>query len=335
MNSQHTECEGRLDDGLLSRLPEQRWQLPAPLPAPEASDPAARDTAAALAALGLPPELLAVLRRRGFDSAATITALLDPPAAPDPQQHFQDLGVAVERLALACGRSEAVAICGDYDADGMTSTALLVGVLERLGARPVAAIPSRQDDGYGLNTAMVERLAGDGIRLLVTVDNGIAAADALNRALQLKVDVILTDHHTIPPEPPPFLALLHPARTPEASPYRGLAGVGLAYVLAVALAERLKRADATGMALDLFCIGTIADMAPLHGVNRRLLQDGLCRVQGSALPGLQALQRLAGLGERPLDAMAVAFQIEPRINAVGRLGDPQLVVDLLTTADLD
>lgn len=335
MNSQHTECEGRLDDGLLSRLPEQRWQLPAPLPAPEASDPAARDTAAALAALGLPPELLAVLRRRGFDSAAAITALLDPPAAPDPQQHFQDLCVAVERLALACGRSEAVAICGDYDADGMTSTALLVGVLERLGARPVAAIPSRQDDGYGLNTAMVERLAGDGIRLLVTVDNGIAAADALNLALQLKVDVILTDHHTIPPEPPPFLALLHPARTPEASPYRGLAGVGLAYVLAVALAERLKRADATGMALDLFCIGTIADMAPLHGVNRRWLQDGLCRLQGSALPGLQALQRLAGLGERPLDSMAVAFQIAPRINAVGRLGDPQLVVDLLTTADLE
>ena len=345
MNSQHTECDSRLDYGLLTRLPEQRWQLPAPLPAlqaselqasePQAGGTQAADPLKALAALGLPPELLAVLRRRGFCSAAAITDLLDPPAAPDPQQHFQDLGVAVERLALACGRGEALAICGDYDADGMTSTALLVGVLERLGARPVAAIPSRQEDGYGLNTAMVERLAGDGIRLLVTVDNGIAAADALNRARALQVDVILTDHHTIPPEPPPYLALLHPAITPEGSPYRGLAGVGLAYVLAVALAERLNRADATGMALDLFCIGTIADMAPLHGVNRRWLQDGLCRLQGSALPGLQALQRLAGLGERPLDATAVAFQIAPRINAVGRLGDPQLVVDLLTTADLD
>ncbi len=310
------------------RLPDQRWQLPAPLPplpAGGAGDP--------FAALGLPPELLAVLRRRGHHTPEAIGALLDPPEAPDPAEHFAELPLAVERLRQACARAEAVAICGDYDADGMTSTALLVGVLGRLGARPRAAIPSRLEEGYGLNPAMVERLAGDGVRLLVTVDNGVAAREALERATELDVEVILTDHHTLPPEPPPYLALLHPARTPPDSPFRGLAGVGLAYVLAVALAEGLGRADATAMALDLFCIGTIADMAPLLGVNRRWLRQGLSALHASRLPGLQALQRIAGLEDLPLDATAVAFRLAPRINAVGRLGDPALVVELLTTDD--
>ncbi|MCT0231606.1 single-stranded-DNA-specific exonuclease RecJ [Synechococcus sp. CS-1324] len=330
MGRNSPECSDSGENLVLNRLPDQCWQLPRPLDAVGAGA-----EALALSRLGLPPELLAVLRRRGYESAEAIDALLVPAAAPDPGTHFNDLGKAVDRLRRACRSAEAVAICGDYDADGMTSTALLMGVLQRLGARPVAAIPSRQDDGYGLNPAMVKRLAGDGISLLVTVDNGIAATEALACARELQVEVILTDHHTLPPEEPPYLALLHPARTPADSPFRGLAGVGLAYVLAVALAGSFDRADATAMALDLFCIGTIADMAPLLGVNRRWLQDGLPRLHGSSLPGLQALQRLAGVGDTPLDATAVAFQLAPRINAVGRLGDPQLVVELLTTDDRD
>ena len=226
-----------------------------------------------------------------------------------------------------------MAICGDYDADGMTSTALLVGVLQRLGARPIAAIPSRMDDGYGLNAAMVEKLAEQGVALLVTVDNGVSALEALERAQALGVEAILTDHHTIPDPLPPHLALLHPQRTPPGSPYRGLAGVGLAYVLAAALCQSLRHTDGQQIALNLFCIGTIADMAPLVGVNRRWLIDGLPELGRSPLVGLQALQQLAGLDETPLDAQAVGFQIAPRINAVGRLGDPQLVVELLTTED--
>ena len=282
---------------------------------------------------GLPTPLLAVLQRRGFDTAEAIADLLDPPPAPEPGDHFADLTKAVARLRQACKAAEAVAICGDYDADGMTSTALLVGVLQRLGAKPQAAIPSRQEDGYGLNVAMVERLHGEGVRLLVTVDNGVAARDALLRAQALGVDVILTDHHSLPDELPPFLALLHPACTPEGSPYRGLAGVGLAYVLGQALALALGDQQGLANARDLFCIGTIADMAPLVGVNRRWLMDGLPGLKGSALPGLQALQQVAGLDDSPIDASSVGFQLAPRINAVGRLGDPQLVVDLLTTAD--
>lgn len=316
---------------LLHSTPEQRWQLPAPLP----------DSQAFLSSLGpelaqqLPLELAVLLHRRGHSTAAAIEALLDPPAAPSARRHFADLAVAVKRLISCCKAGEAVAICGDYDADGMTSTALLVGVLQRLGARPLAAIPSRQEDGYGLNCSMVQRLADQGVRLLVTVDNGIAAAEALQLAQELGVEVILTDHHSLPAELPPFLALLHPAVTPANSPFRGLAGVGLAYVLAADLCRQLKRKDCLQVALNLFCIGTIADMAPLIGVNRRWLLDGLPQLAHSSLPGLQALRQLAGLGESGLDAQAVGFQIAPRINAVGRLGDPSLVVELLTTEDAE
>jgi single-stranded-DNA-specific exonuclease len=309
---------------LLPQTSEQRWQLPAPIQI----DPQLRGS-------GLADPLLAVLQRRGYGTTAAIGALLEPPEAPDPRRHFPDLGKAVQRLKQACKQNERLAICGDYDADGMTSTALLVGVLQQLGARPQAAIPSRLDDGYGLNSGMVERLAADGIRLLVTVDNGVAAREALLKAQELEVDVVVTDHHTLPAELPPLLALLHPACTPEQSPYRGLAGVGLAYVLAMALARNCRSEQGLAMARDLFCIGTIADMAPLQGVNRRWLIDGLPGLKRSSLAGLQALQQVAGLDDAPVDAGAVGFQIAPRINAVGRLGDPQLVVDLLTTNDRD
>ncbi|MCP9914942.1 single-stranded-DNA-specific exonuclease RecJ [Cyanobium sp. ATX 6F1] len=332
-SERHAECGGPSAPPLLPSLPEQRWHLPAPLEGLGSAGPNDRADPGDLETFALPDELLAVLRRRGFTSAAAIAALLEPPAAPDPQLHFADLSKAVARLQTSCAAGEAVAICGDYDADGMTSTALLVGVLQRLGARPVAAIPSRQDDGYGLNAPMVERLEAGGVRLLVTVDNGISAREALERARDLGVEVILTDHHSLPAEHPPYLALLHPACTPEGSPYRGLAGVGLAYVLAQALCLKLKRADALAVALDLFCIGTVADMAPLLGVNRRWLMDGLPRLGASGLPGLQALARVAGLEEGPMDATTIGFQLAPRINAVGRLGDPRLVVELLTTGD--
>ena len=290
--------------------------------------------AAAAATDGLPPELLAVLQRRGL-SDADVASLLDPPRAPSPARHFPDLSIAVDRLVQACRGAQRVAICGDYDADGMTSTALLLGVLQRLGARPQPAIPSRQSEGYGLNAGMVERLAADGIKLLVTVDNGVSAREALERAESLGVEVIVTDHHTIPEQRPPMLALLHPALTPAGSPYQGLAGVGLAHVLAAALARQRRHPEALRTALDLFCIGTIADMAPLTGVNRRWLREGLPQLHRSQLPGVRALAELAGLEDRPIDAQAVGFSLAPRLNAVGRLADPQLAVELLTTDEAE
>ena len=287
-----------------------------------------------LEGLDLPLPLRAVIARRGVVDQAAAAELLDPPAPPEASRHFPDLGIAIGRLQSACRTSESVAICGDYDADGMTSAALLMSALQSLGAQPIAAIPSRMDEGYGLNTTMVKRLHDQGTRLLVTVDNGVSAQEALELAAELKMEVIITDHHRIPEPPPAVLALLHPAITPEDSPYRCLAGVGLAFVLAAELARSMDRLDAIGASRDLFCVGTVADMAPLTGANRAWLKQGLQHLHQTRCKGLHALQMLAGLGDRPLLAEDIGFQLAPRINAVGRLGEPDLVVELLT-ADSD
>ncbi|MCP4972975.1 MAG: single-stranded-DNA-specific exonuclease RecJ [Prochlorococcus sp.] len=268
--------------------------------------------------------------RRGIVDATAAAALLDPANPPEPCDHFPDLQKALRRLQTACEQSEMIAICGDYDADGMTSTALLMNTFKALGGLPIAAIPSRMSEGYGLNQSMVSRLDEQGVGLIVTVDNGVAAKEALKLAEELSIEVILTDHHTLPDPIPDVLALLHPATTPENSPYQTLAGVGLAYVLAIKLANKMKRDDAIGPARDLFCIGTVADMAPLTGANRTWLRDGLNHLHQTQCEGLRALQQLAGLGDRPLNSQDIGFKLAPRINAVGRLGDPKLVVDLLT-----
>ena len=300
---------------------QQQWRLPRPI------DGIPLDRAA------LPQPLRAVLYRRGLLTTEDVEALLSDQDPPAPHDHFPQLAPALARLKTACESGEALAVCGDYDADGMTSTALLLRAFRCLGARPKAAIPSRMDDGYGLNPGMVEQLHAEGIRLLITVDNGVAAKEALERAEDLEVDVILTDHHTLPDQQPKAMALIHPATTPEKSPYRSLAGVGLAYIVARTLALEMNRPEAIANSRDLFCIGTVADMAPLTGANRSLLKEGLKHLHRSSCPGVQALQQLAGLGDRPLVADDIGFQLAPRINAVGRIGDPVLVVDLLTAED--
>ena len=304
-----------------SALSVQQWQLPRGI------------DLSALEEVPLPVPLRALLFRRGLTKPEQIQALLVDSPLPKPDGHFPELERAVQRLQQACKKAERVAICGDYDADGMTSTALLLRTLRTLGAEPLAAIPSRMADGYGLNCSMVNELHDAGVRLIVTVDNGVAAHEALSRADDLGMEVVLTDHHTLPKTRPKALALIHPATTPEHSPYRGLAGVGLAYVVARELAERMRQPSAIASARDLFCIGTVADMAPLTGANRTLLREGLLHLHRSNCPGVRALQQLAGLGDRPLRADDIGFQLAPRINAVGRIGDPQLVVDLLTADD--
>ena len=300
---------------------DQQWRLPQPLE----GNP--------LPSVDLPPALKAMLFRRGLQSQEQVLLLLNDQPLPAADRHFPELNPALTRLKKACLNKEAVAICGDYDADGMTSTALLMRAFEAMGASPQAAIPSRMADGYGLNSGMVEQLHSEGVRLLVTVDNGVAAHEALDKASELGVEVILTDHHTLPANRPKALALIHPATTPKDSPYACLAGVGLAYVLARALAAELKNPASITTARDLFCIGTVADMAPLTGANRTLLREGLSHLHRSSCPGVQALQQLAGLGDRPLRADDIGFQLAPRINAVGRIGEPSLVVDLLTVDD--
>ena len=310
-------------------VPEQRWQV----------FPAQKSQANHIAeATALSPLLAQVLINRGIYTPEQAWEFLDPETIqlPSPLDEFPDLAKSLELLVNAIAIKEKILICGDYDADGMTSTALLMRSLRYLGAQVDYAIPSRMSEGYGINQRIVEDFHKVGGSIILTVDNGIAAYDPVARARELGLSVILTDHHDLPEQLPPANAILNPKLIRETSPYRGVAGVGVAYVLAVCLAQRLdKMQDLTATLLALFTLGTIADLAPLTGVNRRWVKRGLKLLPKSLIPGVQALIEVAGLSDKTaLRPEAIGFRLGPRINAVGRIADPQIVIDLLTTDDI-
>lgn len=288
---------------------------------------------------GLTPLLAKVLVNQGIQSVTEAEIFLNPELAelPTPQSEFTDLAPSLELLRQAIENQDAIAICGDYDADGMTSTALLLRALKGLGAVIDYAIPSRMNEGYGINTRIVEDFAESGVKIILTVDNGIAAYEPVARARELGLAVIITDHHDLPPELPPANAILNPKLLAEGSPYRSLAGVGVAYVLAACLAQQLGQVKQVTPLLELFTLGTIADLAPLIGVNRRWVKRGLRRLPKSQYAGIQALIQLSGSdnGKDSLKPDAIGFRLGPRINAVGRIADPQTVIELLTTDDWD
>ncbi len=308
---------------------EQRWQV---FPAQESQANHIADATA------LSPLLAQVLINRGIYTPEQAWEFLDPETLmlPSPLDDFPDLADSLDLLVDAIEHQKKILICGDYDADGMTSTALLMRSLRYLGASVNYAIPSRMAEGYGINLRMVEEFHSIGGSIILTVDNGIAAYNPVARAKELGLTVILTDHHDVPEKIPPADVILNPKLIREASPYRGVAGVGVAYILAVCLAQRLeKMQDLTATLLALFTLGTIADLAPLTGVNRRWVKRGLKLLPKSRIPGIQALIEVAGLSEEvALKPEAIGFRLGPRINAVGRISDPQIVIDLLTTDDV-
>jgi single-stranded-DNA-specific exonuclease len=347
----------------LHRLPNQRWQIFSPQP--QQADRFAAE-------IGLSPLLAQVLINRGIDTLTEVQGFVEPESLvlPQPMDEFPDLAASVQLLREAISEGQKIAICGDYDADGMTSTALLLRALRALGANVDYAIPSRMREGYGINDRIVEEFHSEGVALILTVDNGIAAFGPIARARELGVKVIITDHHDLPPQLPPADAILNPKLIAESSPYRGLAGVGVAYVLAITLAQSLNKVGGlVNPLLELFTLGTIADLAPLTGVNRRWVKRGLRLLPHSQLAGIQALIQVAGVqqgnaetplipnsragtGAPPLLPLGghggtapttqnslkpedIGFRLGPRINAVGRLADPQIVIELLTTDDRD
>jgi single-stranded-DNA-specific exonuclease len=309
-------------------IPDQRWNLL----------PVQPERALALAqATQVSPLLAQVLLNRGLDTPEAIQTFLDPDSErlPSPLEDFPDLPLSLELLINAINERQAIAICGDYDADGMTSTALLLRALRYLGARVDYAIPSRMNEGYGINQRIIEEFHDEGVGLILTVDNGIAAHQPIERARELGLTVIITDHHDLPPQLPNANAILNPKLIAETSPYRSMAGVGVAYVLAMCLAQSFGQPrDLQNSLLELFTLGTIADLAPLTGVNRRWVRRGLQLLPKSKIEGIQALIQVAGLsGEKNLKPEAIGFRLGPRINAVGRLADPQIVIELLTADD--
>ncbi|HLP90232.1 MAG TPA: single-stranded-DNA-specific exonuclease RecJ [Nostocaceae cyanobacterium] len=327
-------------DSTSQRLPNQRWQF----------YPAKPELAQELASLiHLSPIIGQLLINRGMETPEQAQTFLDPESLnlASPLEEFPDLALSVELLEKAIASHTKIAICGDYDADGMTSTALLLRSLRALGADVDYAIPSRMHEGYGINNRIVEEFKREGVGLILTVDNGISAYEPVAKAKELGLQVIITDHHDLPPKLPPADAILNPKLIAESSPYRGVAGVGVAYILAVSLAQQLGEGrNLIPPMLALFTLGTIADLAPLFGVNRRWVKRGLKLLPKSQLPGIKSLIEVAGVqasnnGEssqnnqnsKTLKPEDIGFRLGPRINAIGRIGDPQIVIDLLTTDD--
>jgi single-stranded-DNA-specific exonuclease len=336
-------------------LPNQRWQIYRQQT--QLAQKLAVET-------NLSPIISQLLINRGIETPKAAQEFLEPESLvlPSPLEEFPDLAISIELLQNAIASQTKIAICGDYDADGMTSTALLLRSLRTLGAQVDYAIPSRMHEGYGINKRIVEEFHTEGVGLILTVDNGISAYEPVARARELGLAVIITDHHDIPQKLPPANAILNPKLIAESSPYRGVAGVGVAYILAVSLAQQLG--ETKGLIkpmLALFTLGTIADLAPLTGVNRRWVKRGLQHLPKSELAGVQALIQVAGVQAREegageqgsrgaeektpnpkskiqnpksLKPEDIGFRLGPRINAIGRIGDPLTVIELLTTDDM-
>lgn len=290
------------------------------------------------------PELVArILLNRGLEHPEEVEAFLDPALSRllSPWA-MQDLEPARERLVRAVLQHEPMVVYGDYDADGLTATALLLHFFRSLGVPAFGYIPDRLTEGYGLQSAALPGLARQA-RVLVTVDCGISNALEVAQARKLGLEVIITDHHEVPDSLPPALAIVDPKRPDCQYPFKELAGVGVALNLLVGLRARLRDRDCfrnhtepnLRAYLDLVVLGTAADVVPIIGQNRILASQGLKVLEETLRPGLVALKEVAGLEQRPLTLRDVVFRLAPRINAAGRLGQARLALELLLTDDLN
>ncbi len=282
-----------------------------------------------------------VLYRRGYTTAGEALGFLARHYQEDDNPfRLKGMAEAIYRLRMAIRRGEPIAVYGDFDADGVSSTVLLTGVLERLGANVRPYIPDRVDEGYGLNSPALRRLADEGVRLLITVDCGIRSVQEVADGVSYGLDIIISDHHSVGPELPPALAVINPRQADCPYPEKGLAGVGVTYKIVQALfMEAQRRGYRKGDAwrpedwLDMVAIGTVADIVPLRGENRVLVLEGLKRLNRPERPGLRALYGVAGIRPGNVNTVAIGFMIGPRINAAGRLRSAMLAYRLLTTTD--
>ena len=296
------------------------------------------------AAIGVPPVVGRVLWARGYKDAAVARRFLEPrlDQLPDPFG-LKGIEPAVARIQKALALGEKICVYGDYDVDGVTSTALLVSVLRKMGGSVDFYVPQRLTEGYGLNTQAVEKLAARGVRLLVSADCGVTAVAEVDAAARLGVDVVVIDHHTASQDLPRAVAILNPHQPGCTFPGRELAAVGVAFHLLLALRKRLRESGwfekrrepepNLREVLDLVALGTIADVVPLTGPNRILVHYGLKELAKGARVGVLALKSVAQLAGE-VGAGDVGFKLGPRINAAGRLDDASVGVRLLLCEDL-
>jgi single-stranded-DNA-specific exonuclease len=287
--------------------------------------------------LNVPPALGPQLASRGVETPEACRLFLDPSLADlhDPWL-LEDLPEAVDRIMRAVKSKERVLIVGDYDVDGVTATFLLVSYLKRLGAHVGYHIPNRLTEGYGLNSRTVEEAARRGYTLIVTADCGTSSVDEVALAAARNVDVVVTDHHALQPRQPGAVAFVNPRRGDCRYPFKSLAGVGVVVKVVQALLEKVGGIDPSEFVrdhLDVVALGTIADVVPLTGENRIFAKLGIEELRGSNKPGILALRRISGLAERRLEASDISFVLAPRINAAGKLGNPESAVRLLMSSD--
>ncbi len=284
--------------------------------------------------MGIPMLLAVLLNIRGYNTEEEIEAFLsDEPEFFDPML-IKDMDKAVERIKKAVEECEKICVYGDYDADGVTATSLLYSYLESIGADVTYYIPSRAEEGYGMNLDAITQLANTGVKLIVTVDNGISAADEVEFAKSLGVDTVVTDHHTVPEVIPDAVAVVDPHREDCQSPFKELSGVGVALKLVMAIEG--EYCDLTYILenfADLAALGTIGDVVSLTSENRAIVKEGIKYIQNTERVGIKSLISLAGYEDKPLNASTLAYTIVPRINAVGRLGLSTRSVELLLTED--
>ena len=266
-----------------------------------------------------------------------LTDLQVGPEALHRPELLVDLERGAERIERAIRRGETLVVYGDYDVDGVTSTALIMDFLERAGAQCHYLLPHRHTDGYGLKPPGVERALKLGASLIITVDNGISAFDALKLAQQEGVDVVVIDHHRQNEDLPPAHSIINPNRRDCDYPFKGLAGVGVTFKVVQLLSEAFLAADERRRylndLLDLVVHGTVADVVPLLDENRILVKYGLRAAERTRRPGLRELRTVARCDRTALDTQAIAFYLGPRLNVAGRLEKPDLALELLRTTD--
>ena len=286
-----------------------------------------------LARAGYPPLLCAVLTSRGITTAAEAAAFLEGPEQPVSDDPFllTDMDKAAARIRRAIETGEHCAVYGDYDVDGITSSCLLTDYLRSLGVQAELYIPDRLEEGYGLNIEAVRHLHEMGVTLIITVDCGVTAVQETAYAASIGVDMIITDHHECQSELPDACAVVNPKRPDHPPVGQELAGVGVAFMLVCALEGNARRV--MDRYSDLAAVGTVADVMPLTGENRRIVRQGLEKLKTAPLPGLAALMKEAGVKEDRLGTSTIGFVLAPRINAAGRLGRVSCASDLMLAKD--
>lgn len=284
------------------------------------------------------------LYHRGLRTQSEVRDFLDGRFSGGDPFRLPGMHKAVSRLRQAIKQQESICVYGDFDADGVAACALLVQSLTSLGARAIPYIPHRIDEGYGLNKMALDRIVGQSIQLVVTVDCGIRSVEEVAHARRRGLEVIITDHHSVPAELPPALAVVSPRLPDSRYPEKNLSGVGVAYKLSQALlrvegripvsSSRLREEEL----LDLVALGTVTDLAPLGGENRALVKQGLIQIRqanGPQRPGLRALLATAGIRPQAVDTYTIGYIIGPRLNAAGRLGDAGVAYQLLMANSQD